>query len=162
VQGRTDFWGEYEQLIKEDGSLVYGPGRGCVGSPSTVRDWLLDYEACGIDEIMLFTSPRNHEATMESIELMGKHVIPEFQERDAKAAAAKARRIEPMLERAEARRVDDGRPPFDPNYRIGGTPFSEKSDYVAQEVIEITQRIDDQTAASATERRRAGVSFTGR
>ena len=41
---------------------------------------------------------------MEAIELMGKEVLPEFIERDEKAVAEKAKRLEPVLEKLEARR----------------------------------------------------------
>ncbi len=40
---------------------------------------------------------------MESIELMGKDVLPEFIERDEKAVVEKAKRLEPMIEKVEAR-----------------------------------------------------------
>ena len=39
-----------------------------------------------------------HEATMESIELMGKEILPEFIERDESAVAEKANRLAPVIE----------------------------------------------------------------
>jgi hypothetical protein len=41
---------------------------------------------------------------MESIELFGTQVLPEFIERDEAASRAKAARFEPLVERALARR----------------------------------------------------------
>ena len=59
---------------------------------------------------------------MESIELMGKEVLPEFIERDEKAVAAKAKRLAPVLEKLEARREASTAPDFDENYSFGGLP----------------------------------------
>ena len=36
-----------------DPTLAYGPGRGAIGSPDTVREFLRGYEASGVDEIGL-------------------------------------------------------------------------------------------------------------
>ena len=49
-----------------------------------------------------------HEHIMESLELFGTEVLPEFIERDEKQAAAKAKRLAPVIEQAMARkeRVD--------------------------------------------------------
>ena len=157
VPGHCDFWAEYEESLKEDSSRVYGPGRGAVGSPETVREFLHAYEESGVDEIMFFTAVENHEATMEAIELMGKYIIPEIREHDEAAAERKRRRMEPILERAEARRVDD-RPPVDLNYRIGGAPRSLKTDYVAMEAVLNAQEMSENIA----EARLAADTFTGR
>jgi hypothetical protein len=48
-----------------------------------------------------------HEHICESIEMFGKEVLPEFKERDAAQVAAKAKRLEPVVEAAMARKVDD-------------------------------------------------------
>ena len=39
---------------------------------------------------------------MESIEIMGNEILPEFIERDEKAVADKAKRLEPVIEKVEA------------------------------------------------------------
>ena len=70
---------------------------------------------------------------MESIELMGKQVLPEFIERDEKAVAEKAKRLEPMIERAEARRQPSKAPAFDESYAFGGLPTG-RENYTANEV----------------------------
>jgi hypothetical protein len=44
---------------------------------------------------------------MESLELFGREVLPEFAERDEAATLAKAKRMEPIVEAAMARKVDD-------------------------------------------------------
>jgi hypothetical protein len=51
---------------------------------------------------------------MESIELFGTEVLPEFVERDELASRAKAARWEPIIEQALARRLrDDPQMPVD-------------------------------------------------
>ena len=59
---------------------------------------------------------------MESIELMGKEILPEFIERDEKAVAEKAKRLEPVIEKVEARRQASKAPMFDESYSFGGLP----------------------------------------
>ena len=44
-----------------------------------VRQFLRDYEASGVDEIILLLNPRAHEGIMESIELMGTQILPALQ-----------------------------------------------------------------------------------
>ncbi|MFO4987172.1 hypothetical protein RCK87_25870, partial [Salmonella enterica subsp. enterica serovar 1,4,[5],12:i:-] len=86
------------------------------GSPDTVREFLRGYEASGVDEIILLLNPRSHEGTMESIEIMGREILPEFIERDEKAVKDKAKRLEPVIEKVEARRHDWDAPLFDETY----------------------------------------------
>ena len=104
--GRTGVWERYLEEVEKDPTLAYGPGRGAIGTPATVREFLRGYEESGVDEIILLLNPRSHEGTMESIELMGKEVLPEFIERDAKAVADKAKRLAPIIEKVEARRPE--------------------------------------------------------
>ncbi len=118
--GRTGVWDRYLEEVKADPTLAYGPGRGAIGSPDTVREFLRGYEESGVDEIILLLNPRSHEGTMESIELMGKHVLPEFIERDEKHVAAKNKRLEPVLEKLEKRREASLAPEFDEDYSFGG------------------------------------------
>ena len=70
---------------------------------------------------------------MESIELMGKEVLPEFIERDEKAVAEKAKRLEPVIEKVEARRPASKAPVFDETYAFGGLPTG-RENYTANEV----------------------------
>src|SRR6185312_7059128 len=76
--GRTGVWKRHLEEIEKDPSIVYGPDRGPIGSPATVREFLRGYEESGVDELILLLTPRSHEATMESIGLMGNDVLPEF------------------------------------------------------------------------------------
>ncbi len=133
--GRTGVWKRYLEEVDKDPTLAYGPGRGAIGSPATVREFLRGYEESGVDELILLLNPRCHEGTMESIELMGKQVLPEFIERDAKAVAYKAKRLEPTIERDEARRPESTAPQFDENYSYGGLPTG-RDKFTATEIPE--------------------------
>ena len=84
--GRTGVWKRHLEEIEKDPSVVYGPDRGPIGSPATVREFLRGYEESGVDELIVLLTPRRHEETMESIELMGKEVLPEFIERHEKSS----------------------------------------------------------------------------
>ena len=141
--GRTGVWDHYLEAVKEDPTLAYGPGRGAIGSPETVREFLRGYEESGVDEIILLLNPRSHQATMESIEIMGKEVLPEFIERDQKAVAEKAKRLEPVLEKVEARRRPLAGPEFDEQYSFGGLPTGRGGKFTASEIPEAMAEINE-------------------
>ncbi|MGV0801316.1 LLM class flavin-dependent oxidoreductase, partial [Mycolicibacterium elephantis] len=134
--------------------------RGPIGSPATVREFLRGYEESGVDELILLLTPRRHEETMESIELMGKEVLPEFIERDEKARTEKAKRLEPVLEKAEARRPESTAPVFDESYAFGGLPTG-RQNYTANEVAlamdEMTEGIEE-----AAKKLKSGEGWTSR
>src|SRR5207247_6141129 len=101
--------------------------RGAVGTPDQIRDYLRRYEDYGVDQVILAsqTGRNRHEHVMESLELFGREVLPEFAERDAAAAAKKAERLAPAIERALARKPDDAHPPLPvADYEIPAFPRS--------------------------------------
>ncbi|HEY9313210.1 LLM class flavin-dependent oxidoreductase [Williamsia sp.] len=154
VPGRTGVWERYLEEVANDETLAYGPGRGAIGSPEMVREFLRGYEESGVDEIILLLNPRCHEATMESIELMGKEVLPEFIERDEKAVKLKAQRLAPVIEKVEARRPESRAPEFDPNYSFGGLPTGRGGSFTASEIPEAMAEINEgrvQAAQAAKE-----------
>lgn len=81
--------------------------RGAIGTPEQVREYLRRYERAGVDQIIfVLQAGRNqHDHIMESLELFGTQVLPEFAERDEAASVAKARRYEPIIEAAMERRA---------------------------------------------------------
>jgi alkanesulfonate monooxygenase SsuD/methylene tetrahydromethanopterin reductase-like flavin-dependent oxidoreductase (luciferase family) len=80
--------------------------RGCTGTPQQAREYLRRYEDAGVDQVIfVLQAGRTHHAhIMESIELFGREVLPEFIERDAIASARKQARLAPHIEAALARR----------------------------------------------------------
>jgi alkanesulfonate monooxygenase SsuD/methylene tetrahydromethanopterin reductase-like flavin-dependent oxidoreductase (luciferase family) len=157
--GRTGVWKRYLEEVDKDPTLAYGPGRGAIGSPATVREFLRGYEDSGVDEIILLLNPRSHEGTMESIELMGKEILPEFIERDEKAVADKAARLAPVIEKIEARRPEPTAPQFDENYSFGGLPTGRGGKFTASEIPEAMAEINEgrvQAAQRAKEQKEQG------
>jgi hypothetical protein len=80
---------------------------------------------------------------MESIELMGKEVLPEFIERDEKAVAEKAKRLAPVIEKIEGRRPEPTAPTFDENYSFGGLPTGRGGKFTASEIPEAMAEINE-------------------
>lgn len=80
---------------------------------------------------------------MESIELMGKEVLPEFIERDEKAVAAKAKRLAPVIEKVEARREVSNAPLFDETYSFGGLPTGRGGKFTSSEIPEAMAEINE-------------------
>lgn len=82
--------------------------RTAIGTPEQLRLLLRSYEEAGVDQIIFVQQAgrTNHEHIMESLELLGREVLPEFHERDEALSAAKAERLAPVVERALERRSE--------------------------------------------------------
>jgi alkanesulfonate monooxygenase SsuD/methylene tetrahydromethanopterin reductase-like flavin-dependent oxidoreductase (luciferase family) len=80
--------------------------RGATGTPDQIREYLARYEEAGVDQLIFVmqAGKNRHEDICESLELFGKEVLPEFKDRDAEHVAAKAKRLEPVIEAALARK----------------------------------------------------------
>ncbi|MGH9013352.1 MAG: LLM class flavin-dependent oxidoreductase [Acidimicrobiia bacterium] len=143
--GRTDLWDEYQRQRagagydpeavaiaaahgEELGAKAVQAGtsgiRGAMGTPAQVREYLRRYEACGVDQVILATAAgRNrHEHVMESLELLGRDVLPEFAEREEQHQSDKADRLAPVLEAVMARKPAMDHPPLVPDYEIPALP----------------------------------------
>jgi len=98
--------------------------RGATGTPEQVREYLRRYEAVGVDQVILSCSAgRNrHDHIMESLELFGREVLPEFAERDARLQAEKTERLAPVIAAAMARKPASDHPTLDPDYEIPAYP----------------------------------------
>jgi alkanesulfonate monooxygenase SsuD/methylene tetrahydromethanopterin reductase-like flavin-dependent oxidoreductase (luciferase family) len=130
----TDVWQEFEARRAEQGydpqaALAaereqrleakveregFGGLRGAVGTPEQVRDYFRRYEECGVDQVILTSQAgRNrHEHIMESLELLGREVLPEFRDRDEQHERDKRARLEPILDQVLARKPADDHPPL--------------------------------------------------
>jgi alkanesulfonate monooxygenase SsuD/methylene tetrahydromethanopterin reductase-like flavin-dependent oxidoreductase (luciferase family) len=142
VPGRTDVWQEFQE---RRGKMGYSPEaaiaarqetlgakaatgdetglRGCVGTPDQLREYLRRFEAAGVDQLIfvLQAGKNRHEHIMESIELFGTEVMPEFKERDEAQRAAKAKLLEPIVEAALARKPA-APPPMPDDYVMRAIP----------------------------------------
>ena len=125
VPASTNVW---EEFLQRRGKMGYSPEaalaarhetlgakaaagdqtglRGAVGTPAQLREFLRRYEDAGVDQLIFVmqAGKNRHEHIMESIELFGTQVLPEFIERDEEASRAKAAKWAPVIEQAMARR----------------------------------------------------------
>jgi alkanesulfonate monooxygenase SsuD/methylene tetrahydromethanopterin reductase-like flavin-dependent oxidoreductase (luciferase family) len=144
--GRTDVWAEFEARRAQHGfdpeavrtaarnqgnlgATAVGQGasglRGAVGTPQQIRAYLRRYEELGVDQVVFVSQAgRNrHEHIMESLELFGRTVLPEFAERDEQRSAEKAARLAPIVDRVLARKPVDDHPPLpSEGYSFPATP----------------------------------------
>jgi len=144
--GVTDVWAEYQSLRAEKG---YSPEaviaaaqhsdrlgakaveqgvsglRGAIGTPDQLRAFLRRYEEYGVDQVIFVSQAgkNRHEDIMESLELFGREVLPEFKDRDAAQQRSKAARVEPIVDKALARKPDADHPPLpSPDYDFPAIP----------------------------------------
>ncbi len=131
----TDVWAEYQQQRSEQGfspeavfaaannsdrlgAKVVEEGRsglrGAIGTPEQLREYLRRFEEVGVDQVIFVSQAgkNRHEHIMESLELFGREVLPEFKERDEKSQREKAQRLAPVLERVMARKPTEDHPPL--------------------------------------------------
>jgi alkanesulfonate monooxygenase SsuD/methylene tetrahydromethanopterin reductase-like flavin-dependent oxidoreductase (luciferase family) len=146
--GSTDLWAEYQERRAEAGydpeavAAAAGHGgrlgakvveggatglRGAMGTPEQVRDYLRRYEEYGVDQVILSASAgRNrHEHVMESLELFGREVLPEFAEREERAGREKEQRLRPIIDGVLARKPPTDHPRLDRAYEIVAIPRSD-------------------------------------
>jgi alkanesulfonate monooxygenase SsuD/methylene tetrahydromethanopterin reductase-like flavin-dependent oxidoreductase (luciferase family) len=98
--------------------------RGSVGTPAQVREYLRRFEEAGVDQVIfVLQAGRNqHEHIMESIEIFGREVLPEFIDRDEAQVLAKQRRLAPAIEAAMKRRAEDYHPADVGDYSFPALP----------------------------------------
>ncbi len=101
--------------------------RGAMGTPDQVREYLRRYEDYGVDQVILATTSgkNRHEDVMESLELFGREVLPEFVDRQERAEADKASRLDGAIEAALARKPATDHPPHDPDFAVPAYPRAE-------------------------------------
>jgi alkanesulfonate monooxygenase SsuD/methylene tetrahydromethanopterin reductase-like flavin-dependent oxidoreductase (luciferase family) len=90
----------------------------CMGTPEHIRRVLLEYESAGVDQVIFMhqMGRLGHEEICSGLELFGKEVLPEFMERDEQQSREKARRLEPVIEKAMRARIVPAAPSYDENY----------------------------------------------
>jgi alkanesulfonate monooxygenase SsuD/methylene tetrahydromethanopterin reductase-like flavin-dependent oxidoreductase (luciferase family) len=142
VPGKTNVWEEFQERRDK---LGYSPEaaiaeaqetlgakaaagdttglRGSVGTPHQIREFIRRYEAAGVDQLIFVmqAGKNRHEHIMESIELFAAEVMPEFKDREPAHQEAKAKRYEPIIEAAMARKVDDS-PTMPEGYTMKALP----------------------------------------
>ena len=84
--GTYDYLGPVKQAVdtkaldKLDFDYLSSSKAVLCGSPDQVVETAVEYEKAGVDLLLCLVNPYNipHEKVMQTIELMGKHVLPEF------------------------------------------------------------------------------------
>ena len=146
--GTTDVWAEYQRRRGEHGfspeavreaaahsdrlgAKVVTEGiaglRGATGTPQQIKEYLRRFEDCGIDQVIFVSQAgmNRHEHIMESLELFGAEVLPEFKERDEAHQKAKAARLEPVIDKVMARKPAEDHPPLpQPDYEFPSIPIA--------------------------------------
>src|SRR5262245_66211564 len=81
-------------------------GSAGIGTPAEVREQLREFEAAGVDQAIFIQQGGNnrHDHICQALELFAAEVKPEFADRHAARARAKAEALAPYVERALARR----------------------------------------------------------
>ena len=90
--GDTNLWESYEKGMADDtipGSV--DRDLSMVGPPAKISAYLRQFEEVGADEVMFLLPPVPHEQLMESLDLFGRKVMPEFLERDETRCPAQGR-----------------------------------------------------------------------
>src|SRR5881227_2460060 len=74
--------------------------RGAIGTPDQIREYLRRFEEVGVDQVVFVSQAgkNRHEHIMESLELFGREVLPEFAERDEKLEHDKQQRLAPVID----------------------------------------------------------------
>ncbi|MEE2675311.1 MAG: LLM class flavin-dependent oxidoreductase [Myxococcota bacterium] len=164
VPGTTNVWDEFQLRRKDMGyspevaaaleqerlgaKVAAGGGdgglRGAIGTPDQLRDYLRRYEEAGVDQIIFIQQAgRNqHEHIMESLELFGTEVLPEFKDRDEKQRAQKAVELERSVDAAMSRKVDDV-PPMPEGYVMDAMAKAVVKQFGGEEMLE---KVADGTA----------------
>jgi alkanesulfonate monooxygenase SsuD/methylene tetrahydromethanopterin reductase-like flavin-dependent oxidoreductase (luciferase family) len=167
VPGKTDVWAEYLQKRDEVGysaevaaaaeqdrlgAKIAQDGitglRGAVGTPEQIRDYLRRYEECGVDQIIFVSQAgkNKHEHIMESLELFGREVLPEFMDRDEQQVKRKTSRVEPLIEKAMARKVDDA-PRMPDDYVMPAMPRAWADQSGDENIKQMLEKIAEDRAA---------------
>ncbi|HEY8217775.1 MAG TPA: LLM class flavin-dependent oxidoreductase [Acidimicrobiia bacterium] len=174
--GSTDVWAEYVQRRRELGfdpeavAAAAAAGdrlaakaiqettglRGAMGTPEQVRDYMRRYEEYGVDMVILSSAAgRNrHEHIMESLELFGREVLPEFAERDEKLSREKAARLEPVVEKVMGRKLESDHPPLLPDFEVPAIPRAEADRTESREFHEWLDQFEHDLAAGDDIRKR--------
>ena len=109
--------------------------------------------------IFVLQAGRNqHEHIMESIEIFGREVLPEFVDRDEARVAAKQRRLAPAIEAAMQRRAEDYQPVDLDDYSFPALPVQWAKATGSTELEQTLQQWADDRAAG---KRDLGAGITG-
>ena len=81
--------------------------QGGIGTPDDLREHLLKFEKCGVDQVTFIQQAGNnkHEHICEALELFASKVMPEFKQREQEREAKKMAELKPYLDAAMDRKI---------------------------------------------------------
>jgi hypothetical protein len=89
-----------------------------------------------------------HEDIMESLELFGREVLPEFLERDEQAQKDKEQRLAPVLDQVMARKPANDHPPLPTeDYAFPAIPRAIADRYGSDDFHKFLDQVAEDTAA---------------
>ncbi len=162
---RTDVWEEYRRQRDENGfsmeavfqaanssnrlgAKVTEQGqsglRGAIGTPDQIREYLRRFEECGVDQVVFVSQAgkNQHEHIMESLELFGRKVLPEFKDRDESSQKGKETRLAPVIEKVMARKPADDHPPLaDADYSFPAIPLQHAERHGSDQFFRLVERL---------------------
>jgi hypothetical protein len=102
--GQGDLWQAYQEWRHTE-KAQETLRSGLIGSPETIRGRLREFEATGVDQVILLAQAGRtpHEDICASLELFAREVMPEFHAREAEHQRWKA---DVLAGRAELPRLD--------------------------------------------------------
>jgi hypothetical protein len=124
--------------------------RGAVGTPDQIREYLRRYEEAGVDQVIFVSqSGKNrHEDIMESLELFGREVLPEFMDRAGAAERDKATRLRPVVDAVMARKPAEDHPPMpSEDYSFPAIPRAMADRSGSDDFHKFLDEVADDTAA---------------
>jgi hypothetical protein len=101
--GRSNLWGEYEDLRGPDLPMLSAPG---IGTPAEYTKLVKEFETAGVDQVIFLQQggKNKHEHICESLQLFADEVLPEFAPYRDERVAAKNEELAPYIEAALARK----------------------------------------------------------
>ncbi|HAN08073.1 MAG TPA: LLM class flavin-dependent oxidoreductase, partial [Acidimicrobiaceae bacterium] len=101
--GRSNLWGEYEEIRGDDLPLIGAPG---IGTPDDYTALVKDFESAGVDQVIFLQQggKNEHKHICESLELFAEKVLPEFAPTRDERVEAKDAELAPYIAAALARK----------------------------------------------------------
>ncbi|WP_313885757.1 LLM class flavin-dependent oxidoreductase [Fodinicola feengrottensis] len=136
VPGRTNLWEEFQKIEPEPMA-----GVGAVGTPEQAIEHFKGLEEAGVDQVILLQQAAGyqHEHICDSLRLLGKKVLGEFNERHVERQAQKERDLAPHIEAALARRPAIDEPDLTP---VTSYPQQWKKDGATDQQVGINRSVD--------------------
>jgi hypothetical protein len=113
-----------------------------VGTPDDVREVFLRFEKAGVDQLSLIVHHGRlpHEAVMETIELIGSKVLPDFLERDEQASVEKEARLADVIKTVQARAPQPRA--VDPDYTFSAPAKAWGGEQASTEILEALRGLE--------------------